>query len=133
MKRILALNPEHADALNYIGYTYAEQGIHLDKAMDLIQKAMQIKPNSGYITDSLGWVYYQKKQYDEAVHYLEEAAKLTPDDPTINEHLGDAYLKKGKYREAVERYKRALSLDHPDEDKIREKLSAAERLLKEVN
>ena len=57
-------------------------------------KAMRLKPSRGYIIDSLGWVFYQKGQYDKAIHYLEKSIKLTPDDPTINEHLGDAYFKK---------------------------------------
>ena len=65
MKRILSLDPNNADSLNYIGYTYAERGINLDEALDLIQKALKIKPNSGYIIDSLGWVYYKKKDHDE--------------------------------------------------------------------
>ena len=59
MKEVLRLNPNHADALNYLGYSYAERGIHLEEALTLVQKAMDLKPNAGYITDSLGWVYYK--------------------------------------------------------------------------
>ena len=78
MSTIIEINPNHADALNYIGYTYAEQGIRLDEAMSLIEKALKIKPDSGYIIDSLGWVYFQKGMYDEALKYLEQAASHCP-------------------------------------------------------
>jgi tetratricopeptide (TPR) repeat protein len=130
MRAILEIEPNHAEALNYIGYTYAEQGVRLDEALDLVQKAAKLRPDSGYIVDSLGWVYFQKGQYDEAVRYLEKAAVLTPDDPTINEHLGDAYFKKQMYEESLERYKRALSFDHPEKEKVMEKVKEVERRLK---
>ncbi len=130
MRKVLEIKPDHADALNFIGYTYAEQGIRLDEAMELVQKALKIKPDSGYIIDSLGWVYFQKGLYDKAVRYLEKAAKLTPDDPTINQHLGDTYFEKKQYQKAMEYYKKALSLKHPDETKLKEKIDEAEKRLK---
>jgi tetratricopeptide (TPR) repeat protein len=133
MRRILTIDPKHADAMNYIGYTYAEQGVHLEEAKALIQKAMELKPNSGYITDSLGWVYFQKGRYEEAVQYLEKASQLTPDDPTINEHLGDAYLKMEEYDKALASYKKALGLNPVDEDKLKNKIRELERQLKEKN
>ena len=129
MRRVLEIDADNADALNYIGYTYAEQGIRLDEAMELIQRALKIKPDSGYIIDSLGWVYYQKGLYDEALEMLEQAASLTPDDPTIREHLGDVYFKKGDYGKSLEMYKMALRLDHPKKDLIHEKIEAAKREL----
>ncbi|RLB76771.1 MAG: hypothetical protein DRH15_12175, partial [Deltaproteobacteria bacterium] len=130
MRQVLAINPQHAEALNYIGYTYAEQGIRLDEAMKLIKKALKLKPNSGYIVDSLGWVYFQKGLYDEAIKYLEKAISLTPDDPTINEHLGDAYFKKKDYKASLEHYKKALSLKHPKAEEIKKKISTVEQFLK---
>jgi tetratricopeptide (TPR) repeat protein len=133
MKKILEINPDHAEALNYIGYTYAEQGIKLDEAMAFIKKAASLKPESGYILDSLGWVYFQKGLYDEAIQYLDKAAKLTSDDPTINEHLGDAYSKKNKYNKALHYYKKAMSLEHPDKEKLKKKITEVERLLKQEN
>ena len=133
MRKILDINPNHAEALNYIGYTYAEQGIKLDEAMSLIKKAMKLEPKSGYIVDSLGWVYFQKGVYDKALSYLEKAAELIPNDPTITEHLGDVYLMKKEYKTAFELYKKALSLDHPDEKKIKEKITKVENILKEKN
>lgn len=129
MRKILDIEPNHADSLNYIGYTYAEQGIRLDEAMALIKKALKIRPDSGYIIDSLGWVYYQKGAYDEAIHYLEKAAQLIADDPTINEHLGDAYLKKQDYEKALFYYEKALSLGHPQEEQLKEKITKVQELL----
>ena len=130
MRRILDIDPENADALNYIGYTYAEQGIKLNEAMDMIQKAVQLKPNNGYILDSLGWVYYQKGLYNEALEYLERAIHFTPDDPTINEHLGDVHFKRMDYRKSLELYQRALSLDHPNQEKMEEKVERVKELLR---
>jgi len=130
MRRILEINKDHADALNYIGYTYAEQGIRLNEAMELIQKALKIKPNSGYIIDSLGWVYYQKGMYDDALNSLEKAVSLTPNDPTITEHLGDVYFKKKKYKKSLEMYQKAISLKHPDKEKLKKKIEEVEKVLK---
>jgi tetratricopeptide (TPR) repeat protein len=79
----------------------------------------------------LGWVYFQKGLYDEAIHHLEESAKLIPDDPTINEHLGDAYFKKKKYQEALKHYKKAVSLKHPSEENVRDKITEVERLIEQ--
>ena len=133
MQKVLRIDPNHADALNYIGYTYAEQGIRLDEAMALIKKALGIRPESGYIMDSLGWVYYKKGDYDKAIRHLENAVKLTPDDPTINEHLGDAYLKMKDYKNALTYYQKALSLGSPMEKQLKEKIMDVEELLKQTN
>ena len=130
MSTIIEINPNHADALNYIGYTYAEQGIRLDEAMSLIEKALRIKPDSGYIIDSLGWVYFQKGMYDEALRYLEQAAAHVPNDPTIMEHLGDVYFKKGMFKKSLEMYEKALSLNHPQGEKLKDKM---EELKKRMN
>jgi tetratricopeptide (TPR) repeat protein len=99
--------------------------------MDMIQRALKSKPDSGYIIDSLGWVYYQKGLYDEALKYLLEAAKLVPNDPTISEHLGDVYFKKRIYGSALEEYEKALNLNHPQADKVKEKILQLKKLLKQ--
>ena len=130
MYEVIEIEPDNADALNYIGYTYAEQGIKLDKAMELVQKALKIKPESGYIIDSLGWIYFQKGDYDKAMKYLQKAAELTGDDPTVSEHLGDVYAKKKKYKEALKSYEKALSLKHPDENRLKNKIKAINLQLK---
>jgi tetratricopeptide (TPR) repeat protein len=123
MRRILALDPNHAAALNYIGYTYADQGINLDEAMELIEKALRLKPDSGYIIDSLGWVYFKKGSYSKALYYLEKAVALTPDDPTINEHIGDVYFQTRDFKKALKMYNKALLLGHPEEEKLKKKIS----------
>lgn len=126
MREVISLNPEHANALNYLGYTFADKGIHLDEALELVQKALKLKPDSGYITDSLGWVYYKKGEYVRAVTELEKAIELTPDDPIITEHLGDSYLKVNLLKKALKFYERALQLK-PKEDqlnRLRKKIKA---------
>jgi tetratricopeptide (TPR) repeat protein len=117
MKEVLRLNPDYADALNYLGYSYAERGIHLEEALKMIQKAMELKPNMGYITDSLGWVYFKLGNYERAVIELEKANQLTPDDPIVTEHLADSYLKLSNIQRAMEFYERALKLE-PKSDQI---------------
>ncbi|MDR2861282.1 MAG: tetratricopeptide repeat protein [Syntrophobacterales bacterium] len=110
MKKILKENPNHADALNFIGYTYAEMGKNLDEAEKIVKKALLLQPESGYIMDSLGWIYFKQNRFNEAVKYLQKAVKITPD-AIISEHLGDAYRALGLMQEAMEAYKQALELD----------------------
>ncbi len=109
MQTILQLDPENVSALNYLGYTYADMGVHLDQALDLIQRAMELKPHDGYITDSLGWVYYQLQDYEKAVQYLEQAAELSEFESIITSHLADAYAKNGQPAKALVTYKKALA------------------------
>lgn len=108
MKKILRIDPDDASALNYLGYTYADLGIHLDQALALIKKALEIKPDDGYITDSLGWVYFKKQEYEKAVFYLEKAASLTEYESIIASHLADAYVKTGRLSKALAVYHRAI-------------------------
>lgn len=111
MKRVLSLNPKDAQALNFLGYTFAELGVHLDDALGYLKQAVELRPNDGFILDSLGWAYYKLKKYDDAVKHLEEAVLLVDDDSTIVEHLGDAYLAKRDYKKALKTYNKALTLD----------------------
>lgn len=124
MKRVIELNPRDAQALNYLGYTYAEMGIHLDEALGYIKRALEIRPDDGFFIDSLGWVYYQLKRYEEAVRHLERAAELVHDDPTVLEHLGDAYLARKEVKKAIKSYKRAQELD-PTKKALAEKIRRA--------
>jgi tetratricopeptide (TPR) repeat protein len=117
MKEVLRLNPDYADALNYLAYSYADRGIHLEEALKLVQKAMALKPRMGYITDSLGWVYYKLGNYEKAVIELEKANQLTPDDPIITEHLADGYSKLSRIEKAIQLYEKAQTLD-PKPDQI---------------
>ena len=128
MKKVISLEPDNAEALNYLGYTYADKGIRLKEAEGLIQKALVIRPEDGYIVDSLGWVYYKQGRYDKALQELERAQKLIPDDPVILEHLGDAYQKVEDYPRALEAYKRAREKAE-DQAKISQKIQRIEKLL----
>ena len=124
MKAIIAIDPEHTNALNYLGYTYADLGINLDEAERLITSALKNKPDDGYITDSLGWVYYKKEMFEQAVHILEKAVTLVPDDPIILEHLGDAYLKLNQPEKALHFYKKSLSIKKEDRQELEKKIDA---------
>lgn len=110
MQKVLELDPENADALNFIGYTWADQNINLDKALEYILKAIKLKPNNGYILDSLGWVYYRLKEYDKALKWLNKSLKLKPDDPNIYDHLGDTYNALGLKDEALKAYQSAFDM-----------------------
>jgi len=111
MKKVLVLNPKDPQALNFIGYSYAELGINLDEALNYVKQASELRPNDGFIMDSLAWVYFKMRNYDEAIRLLEEAIKLVEDDSTILEHLGDAYLAKLEHKKALKTYKKALEID----------------------
>jgi len=117
MQKAIELNPKNAAALNYLGYTWAEQGTRLDEAEALIRQALQVEPNDGFYIDSLGWVYYQRGNYAKAVEHLERAAELVGDDPTVIEHLGDAYEKAGRAADATRAYREALG-HAKEEDQI---------------
>ena len=130
MKKVIELEPENADALNYLGYTYADLGIKLDRAEELIKKALEIKPDDGYITDSLGWVYYKKGLFSKATPILEKAAKLSDYDAIITEHLADSLKKENKLEKALKMYKKALeNAEETDRDKIEKKIRDLEQRL----
>lgn len=112
----LKLSPEQPFVLNYLGYSWVDQGKHLDRAKEMIERAVQLRPNDGYIVDSLGWVLYKIGEYEGAASKLERAVILRPDDPTINDHLGDAYWRVGRFREARFQWRRALSLNPEKKD-----------------
>lgn len=111
MKKVIELNPNDAQALNYLGYTFAEMGIYLEEALGYTNRALAIRPDDGFFMDTLGWVYYQMKKYDEALRYLEKAFELVPDDPTIAEHLGDVHVARKEAKKALKYYKKAKSID----------------------
>ena len=123
-KRALELSPEQAHVLNYLGYSWIDQGVNLDDGMRMIRRAVDQRPDDGYIVDSLGWAYYRIHNYDEAVKHLERAVELKPEDPTINDHLGDAYWKVGRTLEAAFQWAHARDLKPEPDDmkKIVEKL-----------
>ena len=122
--KILELVPDQPDVLNYLGYSWIEQDINLDQAKKFILKASSIKPMDPYIIDSLGWAYFNLKEYDKAVESLEKAINLKPTDPIINDHLGDAYLKVNRKLEAIYQWKKAIDFKPENglEEKIKKKI-----------
>jgi len=113
-KQALAIEPEQPQVLNYLGYSWVDQGLNLDEALEMIKKAVDLRPNDGYIVDSLGWAYYRLGRHDEAVAALETAVELRADDPVINDHLGDAYWTVGRKREALFQWAHARDLKPDD-------------------
>jgi tetratricopeptide (TPR) repeat protein len=114
--RALELSPDQPYVLNYLGYSWADMGHHLNQARQMIQRAAEKRPNDGAITDSLGWVMYRQGDAKEAVTTLERAVELEPEDSTINAHLGDAYLAAGRKVEAQYQWRRALTLNPTPDD-----------------
>ena len=116
-QRVLSYDPDHSDALNYLGYTWVDRGENLTEAFEMIRRALELEPNSGPITDSLGWAHYKLGQYEEAKTLLEDAVALDPDSATIIDHLGDVYYKLGRKREAAYQWERALQYDPTDKER----------------
>ena len=96
LKKALELYPDQPLVLNYLGYSWVDQGVHMDEGMNMIRRAVEQRPDDGYIVDLLGWAYFRTGNYAEAVKNLERAVELKPEDPTINDHLGDAYWRVGR-------------------------------------
>ncbi|MEJ2376299.1 MAG: tetratricopeptide repeat protein [Pseudolabrys sp.] len=117
LKKALKLSPDQPHVLNYLGYSWVDQGKHLDEGMAMIKKAVQQRPDDGYIVDSLGWAYYRLGNYQEAVKQLERAIELKPEDPTINDHLGDAYWRVGRTLEARFQWEHARAFK-PDPEEL---------------
>jgi tetratricopeptide (TPR) repeat protein len=123
-KKALELFPDQPHVLNYLGYSWIDQGVHLDEGMSMIKRSVEQRPDDGYIVDSLGWAYYRLGNYDEAVKNLERAVELKPVDPTINDHLGDVYWKVDRMLEAKFQWSHARDLKPEDDElaKIEQKL-----------
>ena len=116
MRKALELQPEQPHVLNYLGYSWIDQGINLDEGMKMIKRAVEQRPDDGYIVDSLGWAFYRIGNFEDAVKNLERAIDLKPEDPTINDHLGDAYWRVGRTLEAKFQWAHARDLKpEPDE------------------
>jgi len=119
----LEFRPEHPFLLNYLGYSWADQGINLKRAQDMINKAFELKPDDGYIADSVGWVHFKQGAYEDSIQYLETAVELLPYDATINDHLGDAYWKVGRETEAKFQWQRALNNAEDNENELKDKIA----------
>jgi len=145
MERAIEQNPNNASALNFVGYTWAEQGDNLDQAEDYIVRALDLRPDDGFIIDSLGWVYYMrarplfdtgrseeaKKYLDRALKELLRAHELTGGDPVVSEHLGDAYLLLDQKERALQKYQEAVDLT-PREGEQPHLLEKLETLRREI-
>ena len=116
MRKALEMQPEQPHVLNYLGYSWIDQGINLDEGMKMIKRAVDQRPDDGYIVDSLGWAYYRIGNYEDAVKNLERAIDLKPEDPTINDHLGDAYWRVGRTLEAKFQWAHARDLKPEPEE-----------------
>lgn len=128
-RRALEIRPDEPNVLNYLGYSLVEQRRKLDEALEMIERAVAARPESGYIIDSLGWALFRLGRYEEAVPHMERAAELMSVDPVINDHLGDVYWAVGRKLEAEFQWRRALSfIEHgtanedADPDRIRRKI-----------
>jgi tetratricopeptide (TPR) repeat protein len=144
-QQALEKNPDNADALNFIGYTWAERGENLEQAEQYITRAMELRPDNGYIVDSLGWVYYMRarplmaagdvvagrKWLNKALEELQRAHELTGGDPVISEHIGDAYLLLDERRRALDKFEEAALLGpRPEEQpQLKQKLETLRREL----
>lgn len=123
-RNALTIKPDQANILNYLGYSLIDRGEKLDEAMAMIQKAVSLQPESGYIVDSLAWGLFKLGKYEAAIPHMEKAAELMPVDPIVMDHLGDLYWAVGRQLEAKFQWRRALSFDPEPKDatRIREKL-----------
>ncbi len=125
----LSLEADNVMALNYVGYTWADRGVHLHKALDYIKKALAARPDDGYIRDSLGWVYFKLGENEKARLELKKALTEQGDDPTIHEHLGDVLRAMGLNNEALENYYKSLKAARTlkDKERLRTKIKKLER------
>lgn len=140
-KKVLALDPNNAMTLNYLGYMMADRGVRLPEALGYIKQAVQLEPQNGAYLDSLGWVYFKQGNYEMAEEMLLKAVARIGDDATIQEHLGDLYQKTGHLRlaavhweKALEEWNRSVPADQDREEmsKVSRKLDAAKgRLAKQ--
>lgn len=122
MKRAIELKPDYHQALNFLGYIYAEESKNLDQAEAMIKKALEMEPNNGAYIDSLGWLYFKQAKYQQAQKELERASALL-EDPVIFDHLGDAYLKLKEFEKAKQAWQQSLKLD-PNQDMVKKKMEA---------
>lgn len=109
-RKALELFPDQPQVMNYLGYSWVDMNMNLEEGLDLIRKAVDLRPSDGYIVDSLGWAYYRLGRFEEAVVELERAVSLKPDDPVLNDHLGDAYWRVGRKLEATFQWSHARDM-----------------------
>jgi len=131
MREVFRVDPEHPQALNFLGYSYAERGVELEQALDMIRRALKRDAWNGAYLDSLGWVYYQMGRYEDARGPLEQAARTYPHDATVLEHLGDLYAEVGERDLALATWSRAIASGAEDPDALWAKIEVVEVAEKE--
>jgi tetratricopeptide (TPR) repeat protein len=124
-RRLLALNPNSASALNYLGYMYADRSVRLTEAVEMIKKALDQEPYNGAYLDSLGWAYFRLGRLEEAVDYLKKALERTRKDPTIHDHLADVYAKMGRLKDAISHWEASVHLHQTSAPAERDPLEVA--------
>lgn len=117
LKQALKLKPEQPLVMNYLAYSWVEQGMNRTEALAMLRRAVELRPEDGFIIDSLGWAYYQLGDYKSAIKYLEQAILIEPGEATVNDHLGDAYWRVGRKLEARYQWQHALTLK-PQEKEV---------------
>lgn len=122
MKKAIDLNPRHADALNYLAYTWAERKENLPHALELAERADALKPDNGYIIDTLAWIHFMMGDSQKAFELLEEAVELSGGDPVVMEHLGDVLVKLGRKPEALSTYLKARKSGAVNQEALNEKI-----------
>ena len=128
-RRLLAQRPNDSAAQNYLGYMWADRGVHLEEALAMIEKAVAREPRNGAYLDSLGWASFRLGRLEAAERNLLEARRRDPDDATIEEHLGELSVRQGSLEKAIAHFERALELKHEEPDKVRQKLEQSRRRL----
>ncbi|HMM63673.1 MAG TPA: tetratricopeptide repeat protein [Mesorhizobium sp.] len=118
-RKALELYPDQPQVLNYLGYSWVDRDANLKEALQMIQKAADLRPSDGYIIDSLGWAYYKLGRYEDAVREMERAVSLKPEDPVLNDHLGDVYWRVGRKLEATFQWSHARDLK-PDPELLQQ-------------
>lgn len=133
MRALLALAPDHAEALNFVGFSWAERGVRLDEAEELVRRALRLSPRSGHMVDSLGWIRFKRGDLRQAVELLEQADRLMGPDPSVLDHLGDAYRAAARPADAQAAWRRALKSvgEEPPAEQVAVR-ATLERKLKEL-
>jgi len=130
LRKTLEINPKNADALNYLGYYYADKNMNLPEAKELIERALEAKPDNGYILDSYGWVLYRLGDFEGAIKQLEKAVTITTDDPMLFEHMGDVYYALHMREKALEHWRRSLKNPEKEEglkERVEKKIRELEK------
>lgn len=112
--KALELKPDDPEVLNYLGYSWIDRGKNIEKAKNMVEQAVKLRPNDAQMVDSMGWVLFKLNDYDKASMHLERALEISPTDSILNDHLGDVYWKQGRYREARFQWKKALKYDNSE-------------------